>query len=46
MKISEHTAKYFVDRAARKLGAVNRTHAAALWAVEVFRGRGSAGSPP
>jgi len=48
MGISEHTAKYYVDRLVRKLGAVNRTHAAALWAVhkhEEFCGRRSVSLP-
>jgi DNA-binding CsgD family transcriptional regulator len=38
MKISAHTAKYYAERVVSKLRAANRTHAAALWAVEVFRG--------
>jgi DNA-binding CsgD family transcriptional regulator len=48
MDISAHTAKYYVDRLAWKLGAINRTHAAALWAVhkhEEFCGRRSVSLP-
>lgn len=45
MGISDHTAKYYVDRAVHKLHAVNRTHAAALWAVQCFCGRPSVRLP-